>query len=70
MILLVHPYYFNCCANFELQLIETELNRKIKREPPLGLDDNVEVFVTRTKFNQESEDTMQVDVVSELWAFG
>ena len=46
------------------QLIETELNRKIKREPALGIESGVKVFPEGVQGNESVE-----DVVGELWSF-
>jgi hypothetical protein len=48
------------CSYFFPQLIETELNRKIKREPALGIESGVKVFPQGSGVN---------DIVGELWAF-
>ena len=45
------------------QLLETELHRKIKREPALGIESDVQVFP------EEIQDVGRTDVVGELWSF-
>ncbi|KAF9528714.1 CBF/Mak21 family-domain-containing protein [Crepidotus variabilis] len=51
-------------------LIETELNRKIKREPPLALVKTAKVFPIKPSIDENVSEGSQVDVVEELWAFG
>jgi hypothetical protein len=52
------------------QLIETELDRRIKREPALGIESGIKVFPEEEQENESVEDTGRRDVVGELWSFG
>ncbi|PPQ70930.1 hypothetical protein CVT26_014191 [Gymnopilus dilepis] len=55
-------------------LFETEVNRKIKREPPLAMDSNVKAFAPSQDQDGSAEvplvEGTQRDFVNELWAFG
>jgi hypothetical protein len=48
------------------QLIETELHRKIKREPALGIESGVKFF---PEGNELEDVGPRTDVVGELWSF-
>ncbi|GJJ14865.1 hypothetical protein Clacol_009133 [Clathrus columnatus] len=51
-------------------LFETEAKRKIKKEPPLALEDHTKLFPISKGEGQTEEDTLiHSDVVTELWAF-
>jgi len=53
-------------------LFETEINRKIKREPALAVESNVKVFED-SDFHDSREVSMaestQPDLINELWVF-
>ena len=56
-----------------LQLFETEINRKIKREPALAVESRTKMFPN----SQEQEEVMEKrsgidlkDIVGDLWNFG
>jgi U3 small nucleolar RNA-associated protein 19 len=56
------------------QLFETEVIRKIKREPALGMESSLKVFPEEKAQNTEEDSmaidtTAQRDVVAELWTF-
>ncbi|KAF8191784.1 CBF/Mak21 family-domain-containing protein, partial [Pholiota molesta] len=55
-------------------LFETEVTRKIKREPALGMESSLKVFPEEKAQNTEEDSmaidtTAQRDVVAELWTF-
>lgn len=57
------------------QLFETEITRKIKREPALAVEPNMKVFAAGTDGNAEEPDgdvvmgSGQRDFINELWVF-
>jgi len=65
--------YFKCSC-FLKQLFETEINRKIKREPALAVGPRSKVFPdgeVPAVITEEEEGSLvtQQDFVGELWAF-
>ena len=51
-------------------MFETEINRKIKREPALAVESNIKVFPGPADQKELMEERNEVDVVGELWTFG
>jgi U3 small nucleolar RNA-associated protein 19 len=56
-----------------LQLFETEINRKVKREPALAVESRTKMLPDL----QDQEELMEnraeidsIDIVGELWTFG
>lgn len=56
-----------------MQLFETEINRKVKREPALAVESRTKMFPDP----QDGEELMEkrseidsTDIVGELWTFG
>ena len=59
-----------------LQLFETEINRKVKREPALAVESRTKMFPNL----QDQEELMEkkseidsshsTDIIGELWTFG
>jgi len=51
-------------------LFETEVNRKIKREPALAMELNTKVFAESQNQDVSLVEGIQRDFINELWAFG
>lgn len=52
-----------------LQLIETEVRRKIKKDPALAMELRKDIFPMADAANTDDGSTSK-DAVSELWVFG
>jgi U3 small nucleolar RNA-associated protein 19 len=52
-----------------LQLIETEVRRKIKKDPALAMELRKDIFPMADAANTDDGSTGK-DAVSELWVFG
>jgi U3 small nucleolar RNA-associated protein 19 len=52
------------------QLFETEINRKVKREPALRMESSTKMFPDPVDQKESVEARSGVDVVGELWTFG
>lgn len=52
---------------YMLQLFETEINRKVKREPALAVESSTKMFPDP---QDQEEHIEEVDIVGELWSFG
>jgi U3 small nucleolar RNA-associated protein 19 len=53
-----------------LQLFETEINRKVKREPALAVESRTKMFPDPKDQEEFMEERSEIDIVGELWAFG
>ena len=56
-----------------LQLFETEINRKVKREPALAVESKTMMFPDPQdgeEVMEERSETDSNDIVGELWTFG
>ena len=56
-----------------LQLFETEINRKVKREPALAVESKIKMFPDPQEgeeFMEKRSEIDSTDIVGELWTFG
>ena len=56
-----------------LKLFETEINRKVKREPALAVESRTKMFPDpqdQGELMEERSEIDSTDVVGELWTFG
>ena len=56
-----------------LQLFETEINRKVKREPALAVDSKTKMFPDpqdQEELMEKGSEINSTDIVGELWTFG
>lgn len=67
------PGNVNADDTYLSQLFETEINRKVKREPALAVETTTKMFPDP----QDQEELMEkrseidpTDIVGELWTFG
>ena len=56
-----------------LQLFETEINRKVKREPALAVESRTKMFPDPKDQDELTEEESKIgstDIVGEFWTFG
>jgi U3 small nucleolar RNA-associated protein 19 len=56
-----------------LQLFETEINRKVKREPALAVESRTKMFPDpqdQEELTEKRSEIDSTDIVGELWTFG
>ena len=56
-----------------LQLFETEINRKVKREPALAVESRTKMFPDpkyQDELTEEESKIGSTDIVGEFWTFG
>ena len=55
-----------------LQLFETEINRKVKREPALAVESRTKIFpdTQDQDLMEKRSEIHSTDIVGELWTFG
>ena len=70
-VIIISFWWYGCWwYSYLLQLFETEIERKVKREPALAVGSRIKMFPDPQDGEELTEKRSEIDVVGELWTFG